>query len=73
MQRIWINDGLAAAVIIVPTVVAILALVWVTMASPRHPQCHFDRNEPGPQGWWWEIYKCSDGTERRMLVASPRG
>ena len=36
-------------------------------------RCQFERNEPGPQGWWWEIYKCSDGTERRELVASPRG
>lgn len=42
-----------------------------------HPTCTFDRNEIGPIGtygqWWWDIYKCSDGTERRILVASPRG
>lgn len=42
-----------------------------------HPTCTFDRNELGPMGahgqWWWDIYKCSDGTERRVLVAGPRG
>lgn len=40
-------------------------------------RCTFDRNEIGPIGshgqWYWEIYKCSDGTERRELVAGPRG
>ena len=45
--------------------------------EPKH-RCEFDRNEPGPLGangsqWWWEYYKCDDGTERRMLVAGPRG
>lgn len=45
----------------------------INIAFGGHPTCKFDRNEPGPQGWWWDIYKCSDGTERRVLVASPRG
>jgi len=47
--------------------------------------CTFDRNEPRQgevgdgldgkpvDGWWWDIYKCSDGTERRVLVAGARG
>jgi hypothetical protein len=40
-------------------------------------QCVFDRNEIGPMGahgqWWYDVYKCPDGTERRVLVAGPRG
>lgn len=51
---------------------------WIAPASSTtHQTCTFDRNELGPMGahgqWWWEIYKCSDGTERRVLVAGPRG
>jgi hypothetical protein len=56
-----------------------------TLARPMQPECVFDRNEPRKgepgdgldgkpvNGWWWDIYKCSDGTERRVLVAGPRG
>lgn len=43
----------------------------------QHQLCTFDRNELGPRGdhgqWWWDIYKCADGSERRALVAGPRG
>lgn len=54
-------------------------------AFGKRSVCTFDRNEPRKgepgdgldgkpvDGWWWDIYKCSDGTERRVLVAGPRG
>ena len=49
----------------------------VNAAFRKHLTCTFDRNELGPVGahgqWYWDIYKCSDGTERKVLVASPRG
>lgn len=60
-------------------------LGWTVAANRSHVTCTFDRNEPRQgevgdgldgrpvDGWWWDIYKCSDGTERRILVASPRG
>lgn len=42
-----------------------------------HQACTFDRNELGPVGsggqWYWDIFKCADGTERRLMVAGPRG
>lgn len=58
---------------------------WALVAYKSRVTCTFDRNEPRQgevgdglngepvDGWWWEIYKCSDGTEHRILVASPRG
>lgn len=50
---------------------------WTAYSRAAHQRCTFDRNELGPQGdhgqWWWDIYKCPDGTERRVLVAGPRG
>jgi len=58
---------------------------WALAAYKARVTCTFDRNEPRPgelgdgldgkpvDGWWWDIYKCSDGTERRTLVAGPRG
>jgi hypothetical protein len=62
----------------------LLLLVWFLLLgiaiglSPSHQQrCIFDRNEIGPKGdygqWYWEFYKCDDGTERRQMVAGPRG
>ncbi len=52
-------------------------LIAIAAQFTTHTTCTFDRNELGPMGtygqWWWEIYKCSDGTERRELVAGPRG
>lgn len=43
----------------------------------KKPTCIFDRNELGPMGsygqWYWDVYKCADGTEQRELVAGPRG
>lgn len=52
-----------------------MKIITVILAAlvVANPICKFDRNELGPQGWWWDVYKCSDGTERRQLVASPRG
>lgn len=46
--------------------------------SAAQHKCVFDRNEIGPKGadggqWWFDVYKCPDGTERRVLVAGPRG
>lgn len=52
---------------------AVIGASWYLIGAVAHPTCKFDRNEPAPQGWWWDIYKCSDGSERRELVASPRG
>lgn len=47
------------------------------LVPPANQQCVFNRNELGPQGtygqWWWNVYKCPDGTEQRELVAGPRG
>lgn len=69
----------AAAIMLRPILIglAVAAVLLVGagyfLGSRQQPRCVFDRNEPGPQGWWWEIYKCSDGSERRELVASPRG
>jgi hypothetical protein len=49
----------------------------IPLGIGKYQRCTFDRNELGPKGdhgqWWWEIYKCEDGTERRELVAGPRG
>ena len=53
----------------------ILTAVFGIFAARQ--QCVFDRNEIGPMGahgqWWYDVYKCPDGTERRVLVAGPRG
>ncbi len=47
------------------------------LRQARGQQCVFDRNEIGPMSahgqWWYDVYKCPDGTERRVLVAGPRG
>lgn len=44
---------------------------------PATVQCTFDHNEIGPMGdhgqWYWDIFKCRDGSERRQLVAGSRG
>lgn len=58
--------------------IGILVAIALALWWPRpHPRCVFDRNELGPMGeygqWYWDIYKCSDGTSRRQLVAGPRG
>ncbi len=53
------------------------AAMIVQAIGKERMRCTFDRNELGPMGtygqWWWDIYKCTDGTERRVLVAGPRG
>lgn len=53
------------------------AFYMVRATGAERLRCAFDRNELGPMGaygqWWWDIYKCADGTERRVLVAGPRG
>lgn len=71
-----IDDKFTAAIM----ACAMLIVVGFTVAwavTPKSIRCTFDRNEIGPMGtygqWWWDIYKCSDGTERRELVAGPRG
>lgn len=73
-QQIFVRLAIFAAVLfIVGGTVG-----WVIGAfGPATQRCVFDRNEPGPRGeygqWWWDVYKCTDGTERRELVAGPRG
>lgn len=65
----------ALVLIAIPFLITLPSVL--TAAFGTHPTCRFDRNELGPKGnhgqWWWEFYKCSDGTERRQLVAGPRG
>lgn len=63
------------------TCLACFALLLIAAYVERFParqlRCTFDRNEIGPKGnfgqWYWEFYKCDDGTERRQMVAGPRG
>lgn len=63
-----------------------LALVWIIVAAlwlgwyfaATHQKCVFDRNDLGPKDanggqWWYDVFKCPDGTERRVLVAGRRG
>lgn len=66
-------------------VFGLLALATAASFGAERVTCKFDRNEPRKgepgdglngkpvEGWWWDVYKCSDGTERRVLVAGPRG
>lgn len=49
------------------------ALFMTRYMAKEQLLCSFTHNEAGPQGWWYDVYKCSDGSERRILVASPRG
>lgn len=55
----------------------LLIAAYVEQFPARQLRCTFDRNEIGPKGnfgqWYWEFYKCDDGTERRQMVAGPRG
>lgn len=65
-------------IILLAIVIAFFAgVAQLILGRPSPPRCAFDRNELGPMGdhgqWYWEYYKCSDGTERRQLVAGPRG
>lgn len=52
-------------------------VIGLYLIMPHGMRCTFDRNEIGPKGdngqWYWEFFKCDDGTERRVLVAGPRG
>lgn len=54
------------------------SLFGAALRSAKQQRCAFDRNDVGPKGadggqWWYDVYKCPDGTERRVLVAGPRG
>ena len=70
----WVPPEIKIAAAVIAVLMLALIVVSVRLAvSAERPQCVFDRNEPGPQGWWYDVYKCTDGTERRQLVASPRG
>lgn len=64
--------------VLIPIIVAVAVLfAYRVKYNQSYVTCTFDRNEIGPKGdhgqWYWEFYKCEDGTERRILVASPRG
>lgn len=67
--------GITLTVVFAIWMAAALHSLYATQETVRGVKmpCKFDRNEPGPQGWWWDVYKCADGTQRRQLVASPRG
>jgi hypothetical protein len=52
--------------------IAVLGSGWFIYANASQPACKFDRNELRTQGWWWDVYECSDGTERRQIVVGPR-
>ena len=54
-------------------IAAALAATIFAHFAPAPPRCVFDHYLPAPQGWWFEFYKCPDGTWRRNMVAGQRG
>lgn len=73
-------DNGKAALVCIAIIGGFGLLLWLlalTFLQDHRTRCTFDHNELGPMGtdgqWWWDIYKCTDGTERRVLVAGPRG
>jgi len=66
-------SGYIAGLVVFAFAIGLVCGWGITRSASQTPRCWFDRNEPGPNGWWWEIYRCSNGSERREIVASPRG
>lgn len=70
------------AIIAVSAIIA-LPVMWMAYGAllesfTQKQRCVFDRNDIGPKDadggqWWYDVYQCPDGTERRVLVAGPRG
>jgi len=79
----WIRIGIALFLLVGG--IGGFAYLFKSAFGAERVRCTFDRNEPRKgeagdgldgkpvNGWWWDIYKCTDGTERRVLVAGPRG
>lgn len=71
------NFGFLLLIVGLPLIL-LFGTILTAALDRTHPRCEFDRNELGPIGayggqWYWEYYKCSDGTTRRQMVAGPRG